>query len=82
MSETQYSIDAMKRRIVDCIKELDISDYRDICSLIKSKTQDVSMINETSIGTNIDLDKMDENLLRYLDDMIQTKIQRIINRVP
>ena len=77
----QYSVDAMKRRIVDCIKELDVSDYRDICSLIKSKTTCTNMINETSIGTNINLDLIEPSLLRHIDDMVQTKLQRIINRI-
>jgi hypothetical protein len=81
MSNNQYSRGSMIRRIVECIKELDTSDYRDICSLIKSKTQDINMINETSIGTNINLDLIDDALLRHMDDMITTKLQRIINRI-
>lgn len=76
-----YSVDSMKREIVESIKDLDISDYRDICSLIKSKTTNDIMINETSIGTNINLDLIEDALLRHIYDMVTTKLQRIINRI-
>lgn len=71
---------AIKRRISGSIKDLDRTDYIDICILIKSNTQDSSMISETARGTFIDLDGLDESLLKQLDNMISTKLQRISER--
>lgn len=73
-------MNAIKRRIAGSIKDLDRTDYIDICILIKSNIQDSSMISETARGTFIDLDGLDESLLKQLDNMISTKLQRISER--
>ncbi len=70
----------IKRKIVNAIKDLDRTDYIDICVLIKSNTTDTSMINETARGTFIDLDRLDSDILLQLDNVISTKLQRISER--
>ena len=71
---------SIKRRISDSIKDLDPTDYIDICKLIKSEVSNNSMISETPRGTFIDLDHLSEELLKQLDHMISTKLQRISER--
>lgn len=73
-------IKRMKKKITTAIKDLDRTDYIDICILIKSNTSDSSMINETPRGTFIDLDRVDENIIYQLDNMISTKLHRISER--
>jgi hypothetical protein len=73
-------IATIKYEIVNAIKDLDRTDHIDICILIKSNINDTSMINETSRGTFIDLDVLDESLVRQLGNMISTKLQRIADR--
>ena len=71
---------AIKRRIFNSVKDLDQSDYVDICVLIKSNTNNSSMVNETPRGTFINLDLLSTALLQQLDNMISTKLQRIAER--
>jgi hypothetical protein len=72
-------IKSIKKKITVAIKELERTDYVDICILIKSKAVDTSkIVCETPRGTFIDLDCVDEPLLRQLDHMISTKLQRIM----
>lgn len=73
-------IASIKRRISSSIKDLDPHDYIDICVLIKSNTTDTKMVNETPRGTFIDLEQIEDELLRQLDHMIFTKLQRISER--
>lgn len=73
-------LSTIKRKISNSIKELDPNDYVDICVLIKSNISSSEMISETPRGTFIDLDKLDENVLKQLDNMIATKMQRIAER--
>ena len=73
-------IASIKRRISSSIKDLDPHDYIDICVLSKSNTTDTSMVNETPRGTFIDLDQVEHELLKQLDHMIFTKLQRISER--
>lgn len=75
-----FDIKLIKRRISNSIKDLDRTDYIDICVLIKSNIQDSSMVSETARGTVIDLDRLEESLLHQLDNMIMTKLQRISER--
>ncbi len=70
----------IKAFIVDSIKDLDKTDYVDICVLIKSNTTDSKMVSESARGTYIDLDYLDHDLLQQLDNMISTKLQRISER--
>jgi len=70
----------IKRKIVNSIKDLDRSDYNDICMLIKSNLSTYPMVNETPRGTFIDLDMLDESLINQLYNMIMTKLQRIAER--
>ncbi len=72
---------AIKKNIVNAIKELDLTDYVDICILIKSKASDTSkIVTETPRGTFIDLDSIDIGLLQQLGHMVSTKLQRIMSR--
>lgn len=80
MSVINDSIQNIKRRIVNSIKDLERPDYIDICVLIKSNTSDTSMVKETPRGSFIDLNYISEELLRQLDNMILTKLQRISER--
>ena len=80
MSFVNDSLKTIKRRIVGSIKDLERADYIDICVLIKSNTNSTSMINETPRGSFIDLDCLDESILKQLDHMISTKLQRIAER--
>ncbi len=73
-------IKTIKRKISSAIKDLERADYIDICFLIKSNIVESSMITETPRGTFIDLDCLDDDLLRQLDHMISTKLQRISER--
>ncbi len=73
-------IKANKREIVNSIKDLDRSDYIDICMLLKSNLSSYEMINELPKGTFIDLDMIDESLVLQLYNMITTKLQRIAER--
>jgi hypothetical protein len=70
----------IKRRIASAIKELDPTDYIDLCILIKSNAVSDDVISETPRGTFVKLDRLDYNLLQQLDDMINTKLQRIATR--
>ena len=74
-----FSADLAKRRILSSIRELDRSDYNDICSLIKMfiPTVDNDIITISARGTYINLDRLDNNLLQQLDNMVVTKLQRI-----
>lgn len=76
----QSDINQVKRRISSAIKDLERTDYIDICVLIKSNTTKTNMINETPRGTFVNLEMLDENLLFQLDNMINTKLQRISER--
>ncbi len=71
---------SLKREIGSAIKDLDRSDYSDICKLIKSNVSSYSMVSETPRGTFIDLDMLDEAVVRQLHNMIITKLQRIAGR--
>lgn len=73
-------IASIKRRISSSIKDLDPHDYIDICVLIKSNCTNTTMVNETPRGTFIDLDQVEPELLKQLDHMIFTKLQRISER--
>ncbi len=73
-------IKKIKRMIVNSIKDLDTSDYIDICTLIKSNLSVYSMVNETPRGTFIDLDMLDVSIINQLYNMISTKLQRIAER--
>lgn len=74
-----FSADLAKRRISSSIRELDRSDYNDICSLIKMfiPVIDNDIITISARGTYINLDRLDNNLLQQLDNMVVTKLQRI-----
>ncbi len=76
MSDTKI----MKRAIVNAIKDMDKTDCIDICILIKSNVNADSMVNETPRGTFIDLDKLEDEILSQLYNMISTKLQRISSR--
>ncbi len=80
MNRVNMDMKSTKKRIAGAIKDLDRTDCIDICILIKSNIMESSMINETPRGTFIDLDKLDEDMLRQLDNMIRTKLQRISQR--
>lgn len=71
----------IKRRISTAIKELDRTDYVDICILIKSNNGSADVISETPRGTFVKLDQLEYSLLQQLDDMINTKLQRIARRI-
>lgn len=73
-------INQIKRRVGNAIKDLERTDYIDICVLIKSNTAKSHMISETPRGTFVNLDQLSEELLRQLDNMINTKLQRISER--
>lgn len=70
----------LKRRIRNAIKDLERTDYNDICMLIKVNTNSYPMIDENRKGTFINLDEIDLELLKQLDHMINTKLQRISGR--
>lgn len=70
-------IKAIKKTITRSIKDLDYSDFIDICVFIKSHVNNYTMINETPKGTFIDLDKLDDQLIYQLNNIITTKLQRI-----
>ena len=74
---SEFNVYNAKRRIISSIKDLDKSDYNDICTIIKNNTTDTSMVNITVKGTYINLDKINNDILRHLDQMVQTKLQRI-----
>ncbi len=73
-------IKSKKRNIDNSIKDLDRSDYIDICTLIKSNMSTYPMVNVTPRGTFIDLDMLDESVINQLHNMILTKLQRIAER--
>jgi len=73
-------IKLIKRKISNAIKDLDRPDYIDVCVLIKSNSNDTSMISETPRGTFIDLDRINDGLVQQLYHMIDTKLQRISKR--
>ena len=68
-----------KRRIVAGMRDLDRSDYHDICVMIKTVHPkcDSRIITVSARGTHVNLDNLDENLLKQLDDKIISKLQRI-----
>lgn len=76
----QRDINQIKRRIGAAIKDLERTDYIDICVLIKSNTSKTHMINETPRGTFVNLEQLSDELLFQLDNMINTKLQRISER--
>ncbi len=71
--------DLIKKRIRASIRELDRTDYIDICSLIKTHIPiaDNVVVIISARGTHIELDYLDPQLLRQMDNMIMTKLQRI-----
>lgn len=75
----EFKINSIKTRIISSIRDLDKSDYIDICSLIKLyvPVADGTCISITERGTYVNLDHLSEALLRQLDDMVLTKLQRI-----
>jgi hypothetical protein len=72
-------MEEIKKRIESSIRELDKSDYEDICKLIKLfiPHADNNIITVINKGTRIDLNKLDDTLLHKLDNMIDSKLQRI-----
>ncbi len=76
---SEFNPDITIRRISSSIRELDKSDQYDICSLIKMyiPVADNISISISERGTHIDLYKLDHNLLKQLDNMVLTKLQRI-----
>lgn len=70
----------MKRDIVNAIKDLDRTDYIDMCVFIKSNSSDHRMVSETPRGTFIDLDQIYNDLLIQLHNIIKTKLHRISGR--
>jgi hypothetical protein len=74
---SDFNIYECKRRIINSIKDLDKTDYNDICMIIKSNASDLSMVTVTVKGTYIDLDRMEIEMLKQLDNIIKTKLQRI-----
>lgn len=77
---SQVSIKTIKKTIVNAIKDLDQSDFIDICMLVKSNVVNTDMVTETPRGTFIDLDQLEDDLLRQLNNAIVTKLQRIAER--
>lgn len=75
----ELNLEFAKRRIAASIRELDKSDQYDICSLIKMyiSTTNNSSISISERGTHINLDQLEDELIRQLDNMIMTKLQRI-----
>jgi len=75
----EFSAELAKRRITSSIRELDRSDCNDICSLIKMFIPDVDndIITISARGTYINLDRLNNNLLQQIDNIIITKLQRI-----
>jgi hypothetical protein len=75
----EFNTEISKRRIMASIRELDKSDYNDICSLIKIyiPVANNNIISISARGTYINLDQIDEHLLKQLDNMVLTKLQRI-----
>ncbi len=69
----------IKKYILEGIKDLDKSDYIDICKLIKLKTNNYDMIAVTERGTIVDLDNLDQELLNEIYSVIYSKLQRIKN---
>lgn len=76
---SDFSPELAKQRIKSSIRELDRSDYNDICSLIKMFIPAVDNVTviQSARGTYINLDCLDANLLQQLDNIIVTKLQRI-----
>lgn len=75
----EFNPQLIKHRIASSIKDLDKSDHYDICVLIKMYipvADDVS-VSISATGTHIMLDSLDINLLKQLNNMILTKLQRI-----
>lgn len=76
---SEFSIELAKRRISLSIRELDRSDFNDICVLIKMfiPHADNDIITLSARGTYINLDRLDSEILQQLDNMVLTKLQRI-----
>ncbi len=76
---SEFNVEVSKRRIMASIRELDKSDYNDICSLIKIyiPNDNNNIISISARGTYINLDQLDNKLLQQLDNMVLTKLQRI-----
>lgn len=76
---SEFNVEVSKRRIMASIRELDKSDYNDICSLIKIyiPNDGNNIISISARGTYINLDQLDPKLLQQLDNMVLTKLQRI-----
>lgn len=76
---SEFNADVVKRRIFSSIRELDRSDHYDICALIKMfiPVADNVSISISERGTHINLDYLDTSLLKQLDNMVLTKLQRI-----
>ncbi len=73
-------IKQQKREIDRAIKDLDRSDYQDICTVIKSNLTSYPMVSETPKGTFIDLDMLDDVIITQLYNMVITKMKRIAER--
>ncbi len=73
-------ITVFKREIKKAIKDLDESDYIDICKLIKSNLSAYPMVNVTICGTYIDIDQFSDEIIIQLHNMITTKLHRIAER--
>ncbi len=79
MSKSEFSAELVKQRIKASIRELDKSDYEDICAFIKIfvPVVDNEIVSQSKLGTYIHLDPLDDTLLQQLDNVILTKLQRI-----
>lgn len=68
-----------KQRIVSGMRDLDRSDYHDICVMIKTVYPkcDNNIVTISARGTHVNLDELDHELLKQLDDKIISKLQRI-----
>jgi hypothetical protein len=76
---SEFSPELAKQRIKSSIRELDRSDWIDICSLIKMFIPGVDniIVIQSARGTYINLDHLDNTLLQQLDNIIVTKLHRI-----
>lgn len=66
----------IKQFIVSSIRDLDRMDLIDICRTIKNYGED-SAVSVNTKGSYIDLDKLSDNLLFELNNIIKTKLKRI-----
>lgn len=69
---------SVKKKIVGAIKDLDPTDYADICLFIKTNIGDTrAIVSETPRGTFVNLDLLEDALLEQLDHIISTKLARL-----